>query len=320
MTHVLDEVKKNIKYYDQLQWNAAVVQKALGVCYTPEASMESLVNDVKVFQKTHRLDADGILGPATWEAMQESLMTPKERAVKKVVDRVLVFESGGRYDALNLDGEFKGKFKNHVATGKIHIGLSAGLIQFTQDGGSLGKLLKLMANTDEAVFKAIVGETWVELLEVTNAKGSSGLQKYRAMSEAEQSNNANFPIRGPRVKPVKLGDKRLDLWEPEWQRVMKALLNHPKFKPCQWELALSLYLDPMRDFLKKNGLTSEKSVCIGFNLSVHRGASGAMNFMDNYFKSGRTESQILSAMARDDKRVFAIVSDKDFTYNVWGGW
>lgn len=320
MANVLDEVRRNKALYAKVNWNAAIVQKILGLGYVPEPSMESLVHDVKRFQKQEGLDADGILGPATWERIQTLNMTPKERAIKKVIDRCIIFESGGRYDALNLDGEFRGLFKNHDAEGKVHIGLSAGLIQFTQDGGSLGKLLALMAKTDEALFKTIVGDSWLELLSVTGATGSSGLQRFRAMTPAQLKDPSNFPIRGPRVKPVQIGDVRRDLWEPEWQKVMKALLNHPTFKPCQWTLALELYLDPIKGFLQANKLTSEVSVACAFNLSVHRGASGATRFIANRLKPNIKEQDLWESIGAVDKRVGKIIDDKTFTYNVWGGW
>src|SRR5262249_6517722 len=54
----------------------------------------------------------------------------------RIIEHVAPFESGGDYGAINADGEFEGRFgSNHPAYQRYHVGLSYGLIQFTQDSG-----------------------------------------------------------------------------------------------------------------------------------------------------------------------------------------
>jgi LysM repeat protein len=86
-------------------------------------------------------------------------LTANER--KKIVAGIGLCEVSSQvFSSENSDQEFVGrKFGNRgIETGYsriVHIGLSYGYIQFTQDSGSLGKLLKRMRDADKEAFDSV---------------------------------------------------------------------------------------------------------------------------------------------------------------------
>lgn len=149
------------------------------------------------------------------------------------------------FGSRNTDQEFVGRKFGKRGIEKrysriVHIGLSYGYIQYTQDGGGLGKLLTRMRAKDRQVFDQYFPNPQA-LLELTTtglpgqtAFGTSG-QAYwngltkteraalqnRANTDADQDNEADRPltpteqIRGARVQkiPYVKGYPAIDLWE-----------------------------------------------------------------------------------------------------------
>jgi hypothetical protein len=161
----------------------------------------------------------------------------------------------GDYWSLNLDFEFKGKGKlaTHWAAGNTHIGLSFGFIQFTQDGGMLGRLLKKMHEKDPAKFAEIMVHP-EELLEVTNRSG-------------KKRHNG----RSARVQPV----AGADLWMKPWIARFQKLGRHPAFQKCQLDLAVDNYMAGAIKTCKQYNIKSERGIVIVFDRSVQYGAGGA---------------------------------------------
>lgn len=94
----------------------------------------------------------------------------------------------GNFDSCNEDEEFKGDKGNFtkVAYRKlVHIGLSWGFIQFTQDGGPLGKVLTRMHDRDPTKFAEVFGDNYRELLTLTNAEGVSGQDQWASERNAK---------------------------------------------------------------------------------------------------------------------------------------
>ena len=189
------------------------------------------------------------------------------RARKKVIEAVAKFESGGGknpYKAINADTEFA-SLKWHDAYQKYHIGLSYGLVQFTQDGGSLGKLLVMMRERDKAAFERIFGNGDArlaqKLIDVTNAQGASSSQVKGG--------------RSARVQPV----DGADLWVTPWKERFEAAGDHIPFQSAQNELASSEYLDPILQFCEWLGLNTDRAVAMVYDRSVQMGVAGAKKWI-----------------------------------------
>ena len=143
----------------------------------------------------------------------------------------------GRYEALSLDGGFRGRFgPADPYYQRAHDGLRLGPHQATQDTGELGELLALMRDADPAGFAQIFGPEAPALLEITTAEGPSSLETPDG--------------RGPRVRPV----AGLDLWEEPWVERFRAAARHPPFQAAMRAQILARRLDPMRPAIEAPGL------------------------------------------------------------------
>jgi hypothetical protein len=225
------------------------------------------------------LKADGMFGPSTRAAVRLDIMTsdcPIEPDFAKVAKFVSKFE--GQYWSMNRDGEFRGLFdtpsKKHWASGKYHVGLSFGYIQFTQDGGALGQLLALMQKTNPDKFKKIFGQHADELVRVTNLpKGDTSSGRSR------------------RVQPI--GGH--DLWEEPWITRFREAGRDEEFQDCQRRLAISNYMMPALATCKELGLKSERALAFAFDRSVHFGTSGARNSFRMHFIKNPNEFLVMQA-------------------------
>jgi len=158
--------------------------------------------------------------------------------------------NGDVFGSRNTDQEFVGrKFgKRGIETSYsriVHIGLSYGYIQYTQDGGGLGKLLTWMRGKDERAFEryfpnpdALIALTttglpdkdefgksgqayWNELNKSKKGKSQKTELQSRANTDADKDNAADKPltadeqVRGARVQkiPYIQGYPAIDLWE-----------------------------------------------------------------------------------------------------------
>ncbi|MFP3802331.1 hypothetical protein, partial [Paraburkholderia sp. SIMBA_027] len=88
----------------------------------------------------------------------------------KIIAAVAMCESGNDpFGAENTDEEFVGRKNGHkgIETSYsriVHIGLSYGVIQFTQDGGALGGVLQKCNEKNHQKFVDVFGDNWQELL------------------------------------------------------------------------------------------------------------------------------------------------------------
>lgn len=162
------------------------------------------------------------------------------------------------FGSRNLDFEFVGrKFgQKGIETSYsriVHIGLSYGYIQYTQDSGSLGKVLKRMQEKSQKEFEghfpnfeqliqmttsglpgkdkygASGQKYWNDLRAQAKAKGAVGKEKAKELKELQERANtdadkddkpdkpltADEEIRGARVQkiPYVVGYPAIDLWE-----------------------------------------------------------------------------------------------------------
>ncbi|WP_186214282.1 hypothetical protein [Burkholderia gladioli] len=200
----------------------------------------------------------------------------------KIIAAVAMCESGrDPFGAENTDQEFVGRKNGHrgIETSYsriVHIGLSYGIIQFTQDGGALGGVLKKCNEKNHQKFMEIFGDNWQELLtltsggvEVAGVKYASGLEHWHSISKTkagiEISTKASqgklsvdSEIRGKRVQPiaVTVGGAKQDLWEGTWKQRFTDAAKVLDFQEAQLIYAVENYLNPTMSFCKDNNIRS----------------------------------------------------------------
>ena len=208
----------------------------------------------------------------------------------RIIDHIAPFESGGDYGAINPDGEFAGRFgTNHPAYQRYHVGLSYGVIQFTQDSGTLGQLLSMMRDRDAATFAQTFGPDADRLIDVTTATGP-------ASSQSPDGRSA-------RVQPV----AGADLWVEPWVSRFRAAGAIEAFKAAQRELAARAYLDPMLRFAGWMGLDTERALTIAVDRAIQMGVHGACRWISEAvgpLSAPATRQQALAALGYPDLRSF----------------
>ncbi|MFL6335457.1 MAG: hypothetical protein ACJ754_19260 [Pyrinomonadaceae bacterium] len=228
-------------------------------------------------------------------AIDQKNLSPEEiRRIKekvRIIEHITKDESGNDlYKAANRDGEFEGKFgKKHPAYQKFHVGLSYGIIQFTQDSGELGRLLELMKTKDRNTFVSVFGDDYQKLLDVTKAAGPSSKDSPDGRSH--------------RVQPV--GGK--DLWEDEWIARFQKAAAHPLFQAAQIELAAKDFLDPMLPFAKSLGLDTDRALTMIVDRAVQMGVGGARRWIIKAVGPVKTPTllqQVLAALGHADLKSF----------------
>jgi hypothetical protein len=187
------------------------------------------------------------------------------KARKKIVESVAKFESGttgNPYKAINADTEFS-SITWHEAYKKYHIGLSYGIVQFTQDGGSLGTLLTMMRDRDKAVFDKTFGGAKLadELINVTTATGP--------ISRDTKGG------RSVRVQPV---DGK-DIWLSPWKERFEAAGDHTPFQAAQNELANSEFLEKILEFCNFLGLDTDRAIAMVYDRAVNMGVGGGKKWV-----------------------------------------
>lgn len=210
---------------------------------------------------------------------------------KLIIERIAQFESGrDRYGAINPDGEYEGRFgTNHPAYHRYHIGLSYGLIQFTQDSGLLGRLLTLMRERDKDVFTKLFGADADELIAVTNASGPPSRQATGG--------------RSARVQPV----AGADLWGEPWLARFRRAGEHVPFQAAQNQLAAQSFLDPMLRFAGWLGLNTDRALAMVVDRAIQMGRGGAQRWIVSAAGPIQTDAQrqqALAALGYGDLRQF----------------
>jgi hypothetical protein len=223
---------------------------------------------------------------------------------RAIIEKIAGTESGNdRFGAVNTDGEFRGRFgASHPAYQHHHIGLSYGIVQFTQESGNLGRLLVMMRDRDEAAFRQIFGAHADELIQVTTADGPPS-------SESPGGRSA-------RTQPV----DGIDLWEEPWIARFRQAGQMTAFQAAQNELAASAFLDPMVGFAGDLGLDTDRALTMVIDRSVQMGVAGARHWIiaaAGPISTPALRQQALSAIGYDDlgsfQRAWGLPID-----NLWG--
>lgn len=220
----------------------------------------------------------------------------------KIVDRVAGAESGAdRYAAINADTEFHNP--SHDAYGKYHIGLSYGIIQFTQDSGTLGQLLAMMRDRDPDTFRATFGPSADDLVRVCSLPGPPS-------KDAQGGRSA-------RVQPV----DGADLWEEPWVTRFRQAGAVTAFQAAQNQLAATLYIEPMRRFAAWLGLCTDRAFTMIIDRAVQMGVGGARRWVIGAvgpIQSPAQRTQALSALGYTDLRAFQSATDGLAADGQWG--
>lgn len=166
------------------------------------------------------------------------------------------------YVATNPDGEFEGRAgTDHPAYQRYHLGLSFGIVGFSQDSGALGQLLVMMRRRDETAFASTFGPDASALVDTLTSPGP--------LSRDVDGG------RSVRVQPV----AGIDVWEAPWTARFVEAGRSRQFQGAQIELAAGMYLDPITQFAMDLGLSSERGFAMIFDRAAHRGAVGGMNWV-----------------------------------------
>lgn len=215
---------------------------------------EDVVDQTIQFQKKAGITVDGKWGPSTLAHWRQEHFKPACGQVDEEKIAHIISDFEGNFDSLNRDGEYRGLFgEDHFAYQSKHLGLSFGFLQFNQNAGSLGELLKNMREKDPDAFDRIFKYP-DKLIEVTN----------RPHGEVRHQ-------RSRRVQPV----AGADLWEEPWISRFRKAGNHPPFQDVQLEYALDEYMTPAKELAKDFGLVSERAYAILFDRCIHHGPAGA---------------------------------------------
>lgn len=212
--------------------------------------------------------------PSTAPGQASAKTELTDDAKLNIIEYIVQFESGSaRFGAMNLDGEYRGRFgTDNPYYQKAHVGLSYGMIQFTQDSGNLGRLLTLMYERDSEFFEHVFGAHWNELLQVTNAQGPGSLNVEGG--------------RSVRVQPV----AGHDLWEDFWVSRFRDAAIHVPFQAAQNQLAAETFLDPVVPYSRWLGLNTERGIAMLFDRAVQMGVSGGMKFIVNTVGPVKTDA------------------------------
>lgn len=196
----------------------------------------------------------------------------------KIIAAVAICESGHNpFKAENLDTEFHKMPSANLTYGHIvHIGLSFGIIQFTQDSGSLGKLLVKMHGKNSQKFGEIFGDNFDELITLTTigisvpgisySSGQGHWRQIKNTAEGHQLANlaahnnlpVNREIRGRRVQPiaVNIGGEKKDLWVGEWKQRFQNSGDVDDFQEAELEFAVEGFMNPALPYMKQNNIRS----------------------------------------------------------------
>jgi hypothetical protein len=197
------------------------------------------------------------------------------------------FEAPAGYGAINADTEFTNP--NLPQYQRWHVGLSYGLIQFTQDSGMLGRLLAMMQDRDAVKFGQVFGPQAQELLRVTTAPGPGSRRAPGG--------------RSARVQPV----GGADLWQEPWLSRFRAAGAHPSFQAAQNEFAARAFVDPMLGFAAAFGMNTERALAMVCDRAVQQGPRGARRWLAGAIGPIQTDAQrqqALGALGQPGMREF----------------
>lgn len=213
---------------------------------------------------------DGKNGPMTRSVMRMSYWPIGEvRPVTNDELQLLAvhtaqWESNSSYDATATNAEFEGDLKGHAAEGEYSIGLSYGLIQFTQNGGALGGVLQLFHDRNPGAFRSlfeVCPGSADELLRMTNGP--------RGTAEAVYG-MADGGRRNLRVRKI-CGE---DLWRDPWLAAFKRAAKHPDMQWAQRQYMVDHFVRPAVEHGLSVGFCGRPEMAVLIDFTTHMGRKG----------------------------------------------
>ena len=209
-----------------------------------------------------------------------------ENEKRQIIASVALCEmNGDGYGSINADQEFVGNMGDVSYAHIVHLGLSYGLIQYVQDLGPLGDVLKKMYEKDSAQFIKIFGggdEAIAKSLIVLTTTGHpnfvgkkgahpSGLAywasirktdlgkklKKEATTDSDGDKKSDLAvekeIRGVRVHPLipKQGEPAIDIWKGVWKERFLEAGKVAAFQEVQLDMAVKNYLNKVLSLAKE---------------------------------------------------------------------
>lgn len=192
--------------------------------------------------KVADFDDDPDLGwggtPAAAAAAPAAPVTEEEE--RRIMRPVARFESGLQYTATNRNDDGQG--------------LSWGIIQFSQRGGALGRVLQRCHDAQSETFETTVGGPAIAQALLAATRG--------ATPEA-------------RMQPV----DGAQLWSERWVAVFEKLGETPEFVRQQNLAAVEDYLRPNYLFARWLGFDTDRALAMLFDRSVNMGLGGGRRFV-----------------------------------------
>jgi LysM repeat protein len=239
-------------------------------------------------------------------------LTPNEKKQITVAVAICEMNQNG-FGSINADQEFVGRKYGKRGIGDLtynrilHIGLSYGVIQFTQDSGSLGDALKNMNKYDREKFVEIFGggdTTIADSLLTLTSSGHPDVEKNSAVPLSGQEywnsirrtakgqslsklangpDRSNLPIsseiRGKRVQPLapQKGSKPIDIWTGVWKDRFLAAGDVTKFQEAQLDLAVDRYFDSILPRAKRHNIRSALALAFIAACTVRGGVGSKLS-------------------------------------------
>jgi hypothetical protein len=186
--------------------------------------------------------------------------------------------------ARNLDAHWASQWNDAGQPREgVHIGLSLGPQQVTQDGGALGDWLEVLWRDHEALVREHLGEHAASIVRMTNRGG--GARKVVPGQGAGK--------RSPRVRQV----AGADLWESPHVERLQSLARTPEGDAAHDTVLIEKYILPIVDDAEAVGLMDGGSLAVLIDLAVQFGpgnrdrSRGAVMFLDRAVARARGEGR-----------------------------
>ena len=197
---------------------------------------------VKNFQSKSGLGADGIVGPATWEKLFSSPVSPPKKVSGNLDSRCLALTGSFETGKLSpecfaaMTGNFDGQ------------GMSLGALQWNFVQGTLQSLLKEMLADHQDIAAGIFGENLGRLQQAING-GREAALSFAASIQDPTKHTITAP----------------------WKQMFRALGLTPEFQAIEVKGAAAYYGKGLR-LCQDYGLWSERARALMFDICVQNGS------------------------------------------------